>query len=144
MLLDGLNGCLTHCLGKQRQIDLHPCMHTYLYIIVYMNKYVYLSFYKYICTWSWQHIRCKPTSPCKLWKLQSESLDQHPRGMRDWVILQSIPALGLGNQTFANPSFHLSAPLLLDVDLMTQIEVFIVCTERLVCTWYVSVLNVNK
>ena len=39
---------------------------------------------------------------CKLYKLQSESLDQHPKGMEDWVILQSGPALGLGNHTFAN------------------------------------------
>ena len=77
---------------------------------------------------------CKPTSPCKLWKLQSESLDQHPRGMEDWIILRSGPALGLGNHTFANPPFHLSAPLPLDVDMMTQIEVSIVCMERLVCT----------
>ena len=27
-----------------------------------------------------KRIRCKPISSCKLWKLQSESLDQHPRG----------------------------------------------------------------
>ena len=60
-------------------------------------------------------------------------LDQHPRGMRDWIILQSEPALELGNYTFANPPSHLAAPLPLDVDLMTQIEVSIVCTERLVC-----------
>ena len=82
----------------------------------------------------WEHIRCKPISPWKLWKLQSGSSDQHPRGMWDWVILQSGPALGLDNHTFANPSSHLPAPLPLDVDLMAQIEVFIVCTERLVCT----------
>ena len=47
---------------------------------------------------------CKPTPPYKLWKLQFESLDQHPRDMSDWLILQSGPALGLGNHTFANPS----------------------------------------
>ena len=81
-----------------------------------------------------EHIRCKPISPCKLWKLQSGSSDQHPRGIGDWVILQSGPALGLDNHTFANPSSHLSASLPLDVDLMTQIEVFIVCMKRLVCT----------
>ena len=86
-----------------------------------------------------QCIRCKPTSPCKLWKLQSESLDQHPRGIEDRIFLQSRPAFGLGNHTFANPPCHLSAPLPLDVDLMAQIEVFIVCTERLVCNWYVPV-----
>ena len=83
-----------------------------------------------------ERIRCKPISLCKLWKLQSESLDQHPRDMGDWVILQFGPALGLGNHTFANPPSHLSAPLALDVDLMAQIEVFIVCMERLVYTWY--------
>jgi len=27
-----------------------------------------------------EHIRCKPTSPCKLWKLQSGPSNQHPRG----------------------------------------------------------------
>ena len=87
-------------------------------------------------------IRCKPISSCKLSKLQSESLDQHPRGMGDWVILQSGPALGLlGNHTFANPPSHLPAPLPLDDDLMVHIEVFIVCTERLVCTWYVPINN---
>ena len=46
--------------------------------------------------------------------------------MGDRVILQSGPALGLGNHTFANPP---SPPLPLDVDLMAQIEVSIVCTE---------------
>ena len=63
---------------------------------------------------SWELIRCKPTFPCKLWKFQSGSLDQHPRGIGDWVILQSGPVLGLGNHTFANPPSHLSAPLSLD------------------------------
>ena len=53
--------------------------------------------------------------------------------MGDRVILQSGPALGLG----PNPPSHLSAPLPLDVDLMAQIEVSIVCTEMLVCTWHV-------
>ena len=57
--------------------------------------------------------------------------------MRDCVILQSGSALELGNHTFTNLASHLSAPLLLDVDLMAQIEVSIVCTEKLVCTWYV-------
>ena len=52
--------------------------------------------------------------------------------MGDWVILRPGPVLGLGNHTFANPPSYLSAPLPLDVDLMTQIEVFIVCTEKLV------------
>ena len=42
---------------------------------------------------NWKRIGCKPTCPCKLWKLQSESLDQHSRGMGDWVILQSRPTL---------------------------------------------------
>ena len=55
-------------------------------------------------------------------------------GMRDLIILQSESALGLGNHTFANPPSHLSTPLPLDVDLMAQIEVSIVCTEMLVCT----------
>jgi len=53
--------------------------------------------------------------------------------MGDEIILQSGPALGLGNHTFANPFSHLSAPLPLDVDLMAQIEVFIIYTERLIC-----------
>jgi len=53
--------------------------------------------------------------------------------MGDSVILQSGPAFGLDNHTFAKPPCHLSAPLLLDVDLMAQIEVSIVYTERLVC-----------
>ena len=39
----------------------------------------------------------------------------------DWLILQSEAAIVLGNHTFANPPSHLSAPLPLDVDLMTQI-----------------------
>ena len=56
------------------------------------------------------------------------------KSMRDWVILQSESALGLGNHTFANCPSHLSASLPLDVDLMVQIEVSTVCTERLVCT----------
>ena len=81
-----------------------------------------------------EYIRCKPTFLCKLCKLQSGSSDQHPRGMEDWIILQLTAHLGLGNHTFANIPSHLFASLLLDVDLMTQIEVSIVCTERLVCT----------
>ena len=44
-------------------------------------------------------------------------------GMGDWVILQYGPALGLDNHNFANPPSHLSVPIPLDVDLMTQIEV---------------------
>jgi len=67
-------------------------------------------------------------------ELQSGSSDQHPRGMRDWVILQSGPALKLSNHTFANAPSHLPASLPLDVDPMALIEVFIVRTERLVCT----------
>ena len=60
---------------------------------------------------NWERIKCKPISPYKLWKLQSESLDQYPRGMEDCVILQSRPTLVLGNHIFVNPSSHLSAPL---------------------------------
>ena len=56
--------------------------------------------------------------------------------MGDWVILQFGPALGLGNHTFVNLPSHLSAPLPLDVDLMAQVEVFIVCTEMLVCNMF--------
>ena len=81
-----------------------------------------------------ERIRCKPNSSCKLWKLQSEPLDQYLRGMEDWVIFQSGPPLGLGNHAFANLPSHLSTPLHLDIDLMVQIEVFIVYTERLICT----------
>ena len=54
--------------------------------------------------------------------------------MEDWVIFQSGPPLGLGNYAFAHLPSHLSTALHLDVDLMVQIEVFIVYTERLVCT----------
>ena len=54
--------------------------------------------------------------------------------MGDWVILQFGSALELGNHTYENLSSHLSTPLPLDVDLMSQIEVSIVCMERLVCT----------
>ena len=64
---------------------------------------------------------------CRLWKLQSEPSDQHPRSMGDGIILQSEPVFGLGNHTFANPSFHTPALLLLDVDSMVQIGVSIVC-----------------
>ena len=60
-------------------------------------------------------------------------MNQHPRDMGDWVILQFGPALGLGNRTFANPPPTL-VPLPLDVDPMAQIEVSIICTEMLVCT----------
>ena len=81
-----------------------------------------------------QRIRCKPISPCKLYKFQSESLDQHRRGTGDWIILQSGPPLGLDNHIFANPPSHFSASFPLDVDLMVQIEIFIVCTKKLICT----------
>ena len=47
--------------------------------------------------------------------------------MGDGIILQSGPALGLGNQTFANASSYAHALLPLDVDPMTQIGVSIVC-----------------
>jgi len=81
-----------------------------------------------------EYIRCKPTSPYKPCKLQSGPLDQHPKDMRglgnftinhlplDWVItvLQIPPPT--------------SALLPLDVDLMTQIEVCMICTEKLICT----------
>ena len=59
--------------------------------------------------------------------------------MGDWVILQSGPALGLDNQTFANPPSHLPMPHPSDVDPMAQIKVSIVCMERLVCTKYVPI-----
>ena len=39
----------------------------------------------------------------QIMKFQSEILDQHPRGMRNWVILQSGPALGLSNHTLQIP-----------------------------------------
>ena len=51
--------------------------------------------------------------------------------MENWVILQYGPALGLGNYTFANSPSHISAHLPLDVDLMAQIEVSIVCMKIL-------------
>ena len=66
--------------------------------------------YKYECNLdSSPWINCgatyamQTTFVCKLWKLQSGSSDQHPRGMGDRIILQSGPALGLGNHTFVNP-----------------------------------------
>ena len=40
----------------------------------------------------------------------------------------------IGNHTFTNSPSHLSTFLPLNVDLIAQIEVSIVCTERLVCT----------
>jgi len=67
-------------------------------------------------------------------EIQSGLSDQNPKSMGDWVILQSGPALELGNHTFANPPSHPPVPLPLDVDPMIQIGIFIVCTERLVCT----------
>ena len=86
-----------------------------------------------------EHIRCKLISLYKLWKLQFEPSDQHPRGgvqkgerrdlqkcdypIQGWVQIVKLP----------NPSYPL------DVNLMAQIEVSIVCTERLVCTCYVPV-----
>ena len=54
--------------------------------------------------------------------------------MRDWINLQSGPTLKLGNHIFTKPPSHLSAFLPLDVDLMVQIEISIVYTERLVPT----------
>jgi hypothetical protein len=38
-----------------------------------------------VCFWWWQHIRWKPTSPCKLWKLQYESHDVDPTGRSEEV-----------------------------------------------------------
>jgi len=52
------------------------------------------------------------------------------KGHGDGIILQSGPALGLGNHIFANPPFHALAPLPLDVDPMAQIGVSIVCIRR--------------
>ena len=66
----------------------------------------------------------------KLWKFQSESSDQHPRGMGDGIILQFGTVFGLDNHTFANLTYHVSAPLPLDVDPMTLIGIFIVCIQR--------------
>ena len=82
-----------------------------------------------------EHIRCQPTSPCKLWKLQSGPSDQHPRGggaerwegdlqKCDYPIQGRIQIVKL-----INPSYPL------DVGPMTQIEVTLYnYTERLVCT----------
>ena len=60
-------------------------------------------------------------------KLQSEPLDQYPKGMGGGIILQSGPALELDNHIFANPPSHIPASLPLDVDPMAQIGVSIVC-----------------
>ena len=81
-----------------------------------------------------EHIRNKPTSLCKLWKLQSGPSYQHPRGGAqrggtgdlqkcDYPIQGRVQIVKLPNP-----------PYPLDVDPMAQIEVSIVCTERLVCT----------
>ena len=81
---------------------------------------------------TWEHIRCKPTSSCKLRKLQYGPSDQHPRGGAqrggrgdfqkcDYLIQGRVQIVKLSNP-----------PYPLDVDPMTQIEVFIICTERLV------------
>jgi len=56
------------------------------------------------------------------------------KGHGDGIILQSGPALGLDNHTFANSPSHPLAPFTVDVDPMTQIKVFIVYTNRLICT----------
>jgi hypothetical protein len=50
----------------------------------------------------WQHIRWKPTSPCKLWKLQPESHDVDPTGCPEEVggVICKI--------TFANHASHLA------------------------------------
>ena len=82
-----------------------------------------------------EHIRCKPISLYKLWKLQFEPSDQHPRGgvqkgeRRD---LQKCdyPIQGWGVQIIKLPN----PPYPLDVDPMTHIEVSIVFTDMLVCT----------
>jgi hypothetical protein len=85
----------------------------------------------------WEHIWCKPIFPYKLWKLQFGPSDQHPRGGAqrggrgdlqkcDYPIHGRVQIVKL-----IKPSYPL------DVDPMTQIEFFIVCTKRLVCTWYV-------
>ena len=66
----------------------------------------------------WEHIRCKSTSPCKLWKLQSETLDQYRRGGAqrsgtrnlqncDYTIQERVRIVKLPNP-----------PYPLDVDLM--------------------------
>jgi len=69
---------------------------------LYNTKKVY-GIYNRI--FQWEHIKCKPISPCKPCKLQSEPPDQHSRGMEgfdnftinhpplNWVIilLQILP-----------------------------------------------------
>ena len=87
-----------------------------------------------------QHIRCKPISPCKLCKLQSRhriNIQGRGTGEVEGGICKSPPALGLGNHTFTNPPLPPPLRPPLDVDPVVQIEVYIVCTKRLVCTWYV-------
>ena len=131
------------CMTKELPYCFFPKRLCYHSVIWEFSFYISLSMFGMNNTiWSChdykQRIWCKP-SPCKLCKLQSESLDQHSKGMGDWVILQAGPAFRLSNHNFANPPSHLSAPLPLDVDMMVQIEVFIICTERLVCTWYIPI-----
>ena len=107
--------------------------------INYMHTYTDDCFSSQHVRMKWIHIKMgtyqvQTNLSVQTMKLQSESLDQHPRGMVDQVILQSGPTLGLGNHTFANPPSHLSAPLPLDVDLMAQIKVSIEVSLHLICS----------
>jgi len=85
-----------------------------------------------------EHIRCKPTSPCKPCKLQSGPLDQYPRGEAQgvgaWTCKSVITPSKSGRLIVKLP--NLLCPL--DADPMAQIQV---CTKRLVCTWYIPLFK---
>jgi len=85
-----------------------------------------------------EHIRCKPTSPCKL---QSGPSDQYPRGEVQGVrggICKSVITQSKSRRLIVKLP-NLLCPL--DVDPMAQIQVCTVCTKRLVCTWYIPYLQ---
>ena len=82
-----------------------------------------------------EHIRCKPTSPCELWKNVNlgHRINIQGEGCREYLIQERVQIVKLPNSS-----------CLLDVDPIIQIEVFIVCTERLVCTQYVPIYECYK
>lgn len=106
------------------------CYMKYLYCIIYVNQYIYMvsvATCKYIC---WEHIRCKSIFSCKPQKLQSRPSDQHLRdtGGFDNVTINRL----LLNWLQIPLPLPLRPPL--NVDLVVQIGVCMVCNDILVCT----------
>ena len=115
-------------------------------LVVHQNNYFFIlrigrSNGSNTCFGGTKDIWWKPIFPCKLWKFQFGPSDQHPKGGAqrggrgdlqkcDYTIQGRVQIVKLPNP-----------PYPLDVDPITQIEVSIVCTERLVCTWYVPYSN---